>query len=115
MGYDALENVITEKTKVIIPGDLGGIPCDYIRIYEIVEKKKHLFHAVNEIQAAYGRIIVLADGAHAFGASCGDKMIGNIADMTTFSFHAVKNFTTAEGGALTWKEHEGLDHEAMYH
>lgn len=115
MDYDALENAITEKTKVIIPVDLGGVPCDYIRIYEIIEKKKHLFHADNEIQAAYGCIIVLADGAHAFGASYGDKMIGNVADFTTFSFHAVKNFTTAEGGALTWKYHEGLDHEAMYH
>lgn len=115
MDYDALEAAITEKTKVIIPIDLGGVPCDYDRIFEIVERKKKLFHANNEIQAVFGRIIVMADGAHAFGASVGDKMIGNIADFTTFSFHAVKNFTTAEGGALTWKEHEGLDHEAMYH
>lgn len=115
MDYEALEAAITEKTKVIIPVDLGGVHCDYDRIYEIVERKKNLFHANNEIQAAFGRIIIMADGAHAFGASKGDKMIGNIADLTTFSFHAVKNYTTAEGGALVWKEHEGLDHEAMYH
>ena len=115
MDYGALEDAITENTKVIIPVDLGGVPCDYDRIYEIVVRKKNLFHANNEIQAAFGRIIVMADGAHAFGASVGDKMIGNIADFTTFSFHAVKNFTTAEGGALTWKEHEGLDYDAMYH
>lgn len=115
MDYEALEAAITEKTKVIIPVDLGGVPCDYDRIYEIVERKKNLFHANNEIQAAFGRIIIMADGAHAFGASKGDKMIGNIADLTTFSFHAVKNYTTAEGGSLVWKEHEGLDHEAMYH
>ena len=115
MNYDALEAAITEKTKVIIPVDLGGVPCDYDRIFEIVERKKTLFHANTEIQEAFGRIVVMADGAHAFGDSVGDKMIGNIADLTTFSFHAVKNFTTAEGGALTWREHEGLDHEAMYH
>ena len=115
MNYEALEAAITEKTKVIIPVDLGGVPCDYDRIYEIVERKQNLFHANNEIQAAFGRVIIMADGAHAFGASKGDKMIGNIADLTTFSFHAVKNYTTAEGGALVWKEHEGLDHEAMYH
>ena len=115
MDYEALEAAITEKTKVIIPVDLGGVPCDYDRIYEIVERKKNLFHANNELQAAFGRVIIMADGAHAFGASKGDKMIGNIADLTTFSFHAVKNYTTAEGGALVWKEHEGLDHETMYH
>lgn len=114
MDYDALEASITERTKVIIPVDIAGVPCDYDRIFEIVERKKNLFYANNEIQAAYGRIIVMTDGAHAFGASVGDKMVGNVGDFTTFSFHAVKNFTTAEGGALTWKEHEGLDHEAMY-
>lgn len=115
MDYDALEAAITENTKVIIPVDLGGVPCDYDRIFEIVERKKNLFHVNNEIQAAYGRIIVMTDGAHAFGAAVGDKMVGNVADLTTYSFHAVKNFTTAEGGALTWKDHEGLDHESMYH
>lgn len=115
MDYDALEDAITEKTKVIIPVDLGGVPCDYDRIFDIVERKKSLFHSNNKIQDSFGRIIVMADGAHAFGASFKDKMVGNVADFTTFSFHAVKNFTTAEGGALTWKEHEGLDYEAMYH
>lgn len=115
MDYDALEAAITENTKVIIPVDLGGVPCDYNRIYEIVEKKKNLFHANNEIQDTFGRIIVMTDGAHAFGASVANKMVGNVADFTTFSFHAVKNFTTAEGGALVWKKHEGLEHEAMYH
>ncbi|HAP9453362.1 TPA: DegT/DnrJ/EryC1/StrS family aminotransferase [Enterococcus faecium] len=115
MDYDALEAAITEKTKVIIPVDLGGIPCDYDRIFEIVEKKRYLFQPSNEIQKAYGRIIVMADSAHAFGANWHDQMVGNVADLTTFSFHAVKNFTTAEGGALVWKEHDKLDNEAMYH
>ncbi|HFJ5643893.1 TPA: DegT/DnrJ/EryC1/StrS family aminotransferase [Enterococcus faecium] len=115
MDYDALEAAITEKTKVIIPVELGGIPCDYDRIFEIVEKKRNLFQPSNEIQKAYGRIIVMADSAHAFGANWHDQMVGNVADLTTFSFHAVKNFTTAEGGALVWKEHDKLDNEAMYH
>nr|WP_306297571.1 DegT/DnrJ/EryC1/StrS family aminotransferase [Enterococcus faecium] len=115
MDYDALEAAITEKTKVIIPVDLGGIPCNYDRIFEIVEKKRNLFHPSSEIQKAYGRIIVMADAAHAFGANWHDQMVGNVADLTTFSFHAVKNFTTAEGGALVWKEHKRLDNEAMYH
>ncbi|EPC6336118.1 DegT/DnrJ/EryC1/StrS family aminotransferase [Enterococcus faecium] len=115
MDYDALEAAITEKTKVIIPVDLGGIPCDYDRIFEIVEKKRNLFQPSNEIQKAYGRIIVMADSAHAFGANWHDQMVGNVADLTTFSFHAVKNFTTAEGGALVWKEHDKIDNEAMYH
>lgn len=115
MDYDALEAAITEKTKVIIPVDLGGIPCDYDRIFEIVEKKRNLFQPSNEIQKAYGRIIVMADSAHAFGANWHDQMVGNVADLTTFSLHAVKNFTTAEGGALVWKEHDKLDNEAMYH
>jgi dTDP-4-amino-4,6-dideoxygalactose transaminase len=114
MDYDALEKAITEKTKAIVPVDLGGVPCDYKRIYEIVEKKKNLFHANNEIQKAFGRVIVCADGAHALGASENGVMVGNIADFTSFSFHAVKNFTTAEGGASTWKAHEGLDDEALY-
>ncbi len=115
MDYDALEAAITEKTKVIIPVDLGGVPCDYEKIFEIVERKKGLFHPSNKIQEAYGRIIVLADGAHAFGATCGGKMIGTIADMTTFSFHAVKNFTTAEGGALVWNHVDGIDDDELYH
>lgn len=114
MDYDKLEEAITEHTKVIIPVDLGGIPCDYKRIYEIVEKKKHLFHAKNKIQEAFGRIIVMADGAHAFGARWHNQAVGSIADFTNFSFHAVKNFTTGEGGAATWKEIEGIDSEELY-
>lgn len=102
MDYDKLESVITDKTKVIVPVDLAGIVCDYDRIYEIVEAKRHLFHPSNDIQKRIGRIIVSADCAHAFGAQRHGKMAGSIADFSSFSFHAVKNFTTAEGGALTW-------------
>ena len=115
MDYDALEDAITEKTKVIIPVDLAGIPCDYDRIFEIVERKKNLFHPNNEIQKAMGRISVNADAAHAFGAKWHDKMVGSIADFTSFSFHAVKNLTTAEGGALTWKTIPGIDDEKIYY
>ena len=114
MDYDALEKAITEKTKVIIPVDLGGVPCDYDRIYEIVEKKKNLFKPSNKIQEAMGRISVNADTAHAFGASWHGKMCGAIADFSSFSFHAVKNLTTAEGGALTWRTIEGIDDEDIY-
>ena len=115
MDYDALENMITEKTKAIIPVDLAGVPCDYNRIFEIVEKKKHLFCAQNEIQRAIDRISVNADAAHAFGAKWHDKMVGSIADFSSFSFHAVKNFTTADGGVLTWKTIPGIDDEEIYH
>lgn len=115
MDYDRLEDAITEKTKVIIPVDLGGVPCDYDRIFEIVERKKSLFHPKNEIQKAMGRIAVNADAAHAFGAVWHGKKVGNIADFTSFSFHAVKNLTTAEGGALTWRTIPGVDDEKIYH
>lgn len=115
MDYDALEKAITDKTKVIIPVDLGGVPCDYDRIFEIVEKKKSLFKPSNEIQKAIGRIAVCADTAHAFGANRHGKMVGSIADFSSFSFHAVKNFTTAEGGALTWKTIDGISDEDIYH
>lgn len=115
MDYDQLETLINEKTKVIIPVDLGGIPCDYDRIYSIVESKKELFHPSNEIQKAMGRISVNADGAHAFGAVWHGRKVGSIADFTSFSFHAVKNLTTAEGGALTWKTIDSIDDEAIYH
>ena len=115
MDYDALEKAITEKTKVIIPVDLGGVPCDYNRIFEIVERKKNLFKPANEIQRALGRIAVCADTAHAFGAKINGKMIGGVADFSSFSFHAVKNFTTAEGGALTWRTIDGIDDEEIYH
>ena len=114
MDYDALEAAITEKTKAIIPVDLGGIPCDYDRIFEIVERKKHLFKPTNEIQEKLGRIAIVADAAHAFGADRQGKMVGSIADFTNFSFHAVKNLTTAEGGAMTWRHIDGIDDEAIY-
>ncbi len=114
MDYDKLADAITERTKAIIPVDLGGVPCDYNSIFEAVESKKHLFKPNNDIQKAFGRVIVLADAAHAFGARFGDKMVGAVADFTSFSFHAVKNLTTAEGGALTWVSREGIDDEALY-
>ena len=115
MDYDKLAEAITERTKVIIPVDIGGIPCDYNRIYEIVESKKELFQPENEFQKAFGRVIVMADAAHALGAVWQDKMVGSIADFTNFSFHAVKNLTTAEGGAVTWREINGIDSEKIYH
>ena len=103
MNYDQLEKAITEKTKVIVPVDIAGIVADYDKVYEIVERKKYLFHPSNALQAMFGRIIVSADCAHSFGATHKGKMAGEIADFSSFSFHAVKNFTTAEGGAMTWK------------
>lgn len=115
MDYDKLANAITEKTKVVIPVDLGGVPCDYNRIFSIVESKKELFHPVNKLQKAIGRVIVMTDAAHAFGAEWNGKAVGSIADFSNFSFHAVKNFTTAEGGAVTWKDIEGIDNEEIYH
>ncbi len=108
MDYDALEAAITEKTKAIIPVDLGGIPCDYDRLFEIVERKKNLFKPRGNIQNALGRIAVMADTAHSFGASYHGNMIGSVADFSSFSFHAVKNLTTAEGGALTWRAIPGV-------
>lgn len=114
MDYEALENAINEHTKAIIPVDLGGIPCDYDRIFAIVEKKKHLFKATSAVQEAVGRVAICADAAHAFGASWHGKMVGSIADYSSFSFHAVKNLTTAEGGALTWNI-PGIDDEELYH
>lgn len=114
MDYDKLEEAITEKTKAIIPVDLAGVMCDYDRIFEIVNRKKALFKANNEIQEAIGRIVVLADGAHSFGASQKGKMSGEVADFTSFSFHAVKNLTTAEGGAVTWRSIDGIADEEIY-
>lgn len=114
MDYDALEKAITRNTKVIIPVDLGGIPCDYDKIFAIAERKKHLFKANNDLQAAIGRIAVAADTAHAFGATYHGKPVGSIADFSSFSFHAVKNLTTAEGGALTWRKFDGIDDEELY-
>lgn len=114
MDYDAIEDAITEKTKAIIPVDLGGVPCDYGRIFAIVERKKHLFRPGSEMQKALGRIAVMADTAHAFGAKRQGKMIGSVADFSAFSFHAVKNLTTAEGGALTWNTIPGISNEEIY-
>lgn len=114
MDYEKLKEAINEKTKVIIPIDLGGVPCDYDKIFEIVEEKKNLFKANNEIQKAYNRIIVMADAAHALGAEYKGEKVGSIADFSNFSFHAVKNFTTAEGGYATWKDKEGIDNEKLY-
>ena len=119
MDYDALEATITERTKAIIPIDIAGIPCDYRRIFEIVERKKGLFQPANRIQKALGRVAVLADAAHALGAKMktdeGWKSVGAMADFTNFSFHAVKNFTTAEGGAMTWRSIPGIDDAEIYH
>ena len=115
MDYDALEKAITEKTKAIIPVDLGGVPCDYAKLKAIVESKKDLFQPNNEIQKAIGRVAITADAAHAFGAEYNGQPIGSVADFTSFSFHAVKNFTTAEGGAVVWNDMDGVDNEALYH
>ena len=114
MDYTAVEAAVTEKTKAIIAVDLAGIPCDYERIYAIAEKKRDLFCANSELQKALGRIAVMADTAHSFGAVRNGVKTGSLADFSAFSFHAVKNLTTAEGGALTWKTIAGIDNEAIY-
>ena len=114
MNYAALADAITENTKAVIPVDLAGIPCDYDKIFEVVESKKHLFRANSEYQEKLGRVAVVADGAHALGSTYKGKKIGSVADFTTFSFHAVKNFTTAEGGSVTWKQNENFDNEELY-
>ena len=121
MDYDQMEAAITEKTKAIVAVDLGGIICDYDCIFRAVENKKHLFtpsgntELGQRIQKALGRVAVVADSAHALGAQWHGRMAGEIADFTSFSFHAVKNFTTAEGGASTWRSIEGIDNEEIYH
>lgn len=114
MDYDRLADVINERTKVIIPVDLGGVVCDYDKVFSAVEEKRSLFRPANEMQQAFGCIIVMADAAHAFGAKRHGRMCGGIADFTSFSFHAVKNLTTAEGGALTWRKIPGIDDEWLY-
>ena len=114
MDYDQVEKLITPQTKAIIPVDLAGIPCDYERLMQIVENKRSLFQATNAIQQALGRVAICADAAHAFGASRKGKMVGSIADFTAFSFHAVKNLTTAEGGALTWNTISGISDDELY-
>ena len=114
LDYAQLEKAITSKTKAIIPVDLAGIPCDYDKIFTIVERKKELFKPNNDIQKAIGRVAICADAAHSFGATWKNKKVGSIADFTSFSFHAVKNLTTAEGGALTWREISGINDEDIY-
>ena len=114
MDYDSMETAINEKTKAIIAVDVAGIVCDYERIYEAVNRKSNLFHAANDMQKAFQRVIVMSDCAHGFGAVRRGKRAGTIADFTCYSFHAVKNLTTAEGGAVTWIAHEGIDDEAVY-
>ena len=112
--YEKIASAINESTKVIIPVDIAGVMCDYERIFEIVESKKHLFKAANDIQRAFGRVIILADAAHSLGAERKGKKSGEIADFTSFSFHAVKNLTTAEGGAVTWRKINGFTDEEIY-
>jgi len=114
MDYYDLETKINENTKAIIPVDLAGIPCNYERLFEIVEAKKSIFTPKNDIQKALVRVAIMADTAHAFGAKLGDKMVGSVADFSSFSFHAVKNFTTAEGGALTWRTIDGISNDDIY-
>lgn len=114
MDYDRMESLITPRTKAIIAVDLAGIPCDYDRIYAAVERRRHLFQPGSDIQAAIGRVVVMADTAHALGASRQGRMAGSIADFSAFSFHAVKNLTTAEGGALTWREIPGVSSDDIY-
>jgi len=114
MDYSKLADAITERTKVIIPVDLAGVICDYNKVFAAVESKKHLFQPANDLQKAFGRVVVLADAAHAFGAEQNGRKCGEIADFTSFSFHAVKNLTTAEGGAVTWRNIAGVDNEWIY-
>ena len=114
MDYDAVEAAINERTKAIIPVDLGGVPCDYDRLFSVVENKRSVFAPNSDIQKALGRVAIMADTAHAFGAKLGSRMIGAVADFSSFSFHAVKNLTTAEGGALTWRTITGVDDDAIY-
>lgn len=114
MDYDKMADAITARTKAVIPVDLAGIVCDYDKVFAAVESRKHLFKPGNDMQALFDRCIVNADCAHAFGAMWHGKMCGEIADFSSFSFHAVKNLTTAEGGALTWNSRPGLDDTAIY-
>lgn len=114
MDYDLMEQAITKRTKVIIPVDIGGVICDYDKIFAAVERKKNLFKPRPGFQQVFGRIIVLADCAHGFGSQRNGKKAGNFADFTCFSFHAVKNLTTAEGGAVTWRKIEGIDNDLLH-
>lgn len=114
MDYDKLAEAINERTKVVIPVDIGGVPCDYGRIFDLVESKRGIFRPANELQECIGRVVVVADAAHAFGAEWHGRKVGSVADFTSFSFHAVKNFTTAEGGALVWRNIAGVDNTRIY-
>ena len=114
MDYEQLADCINERTKAVIPVDLAGVPCDYDKLFAVVDSKRSLFHPANDLQKALGRVAIVADAAHAFGARWKDKMIGGVADFTAFSFHAVKNFTTGEGGALTWRSRPEIDNERLY-
>lgn len=115
MDLAAVENAVTEKTKAIIPVDIGGVVCDYEKFYEIAERKKALFRPNCDIQKKFGRIVIISDCAHGFGAQRGGKRTGSLADFTSFSFHAVKNLTTAEGGAVVWRNIDGIDNDDIYH
>ena len=112
--YDGIADAITEKTKAIIPVDIGGVMCDYDRIFDAVESKKELFNPTNDLQKIFGRVVVVSDAAHSIGATYKGKMSGEVADFTSFSFHAVKNLTTAEGGMVTWRDVDGFDNEEIY-
>jgi dTDP-4-amino-4,6-dideoxygalactose transaminase len=114
MDYDQLNKAITEKTKAIIPVDIAGVMCNYDKIFQVVDEKQHLFNASNDLQKKIGRVVVIADAAHSFGATYKEKQSGNVADFTCFSFHAVKNLTTAEGGAVTWRDIPRIDNEMIY-
>ncbi len=114
MDYNRVADAITEKTKAIIPVDLAGVPCDYERLFRIVEDKRPQFRPETPLQEALGRVAIMADTAHAFGARYKDKPVGSVGDFSSFSFHAVKNVTTAEGGALTWRTIPGIDDEVIY-
>lgn len=113
--YEKVGNAITSKTKAVIPVDIGGVMCDYDAIYQVLEEHRALYTPNNEIQSLFDRVIVIADAAHSIGATYKGKMSGQLGDFTAFSFHAVKNLTTAEGGALTWRDREGLDNDKLYH
>lgn len=114
MDYEQVAECINERTKAVIPVDIAGVPCNYEKIFATVESRRELFHPENEIQKAIGRVAVVADSAHAFGAQWRDQKVGAIADFTAFSFHAVKNLTTGEGGALTWRNIAGIDNDSLY-
>ena len=115
INYDAIGDAITERTKVVMPVDIAGMMCDYDRIYDVLESKKHLYNPKGKLQEAFDRVIILADSAHGLGASYHGMKSGSVADFTAFSFHAVKNFTTGEGGAIVWRKNDNIDDDSLYH